>query len=199
MADLGKCLLFFLKYPAEMERLYESDNPKLDGLPSPVELEEKIKRVGDTASKEAADFLENCKEPIYKRFSAISSVRQKRSDMKQTWELAFRVAPRPRKTVVRDFWIGVSFNSNRQALHPWVWSHGGRRATDEILRILDTGERATKFGCTTTSVVLKEIKIQIPDRFDKPVECDSLVKQVDEAFESFTAQKVKEIAAIATK
>jgi hypothetical protein len=35
MAHLGKCMLFYLKYTAEMERLYESEKPKVEGLPNP--------------------------------------------------------------------------------------------------------------------------------------------------------------------
>ena len=43
MAELGKCLLFYLKYPAEMERLYEADKPEIDGISNPDEILEKIK------------------------------------------------------------------------------------------------------------------------------------------------------------
>ena len=35
MANLGKCLLFYLKYPAEMARLYHAEEPKVEGLPNP--------------------------------------------------------------------------------------------------------------------------------------------------------------------
>lgn len=196
MAFLGKCLLFYLKYPTEMDRLYEADNSKFDGLPNPEELKEKIKRIGDAADKEAEEFLEIYTPGILARFRAISSVRRKRNT-KFNYEIQFRVATR--RAVERHFWIGVAFNTDRTSLIPWVWSRGGRRAADELIRILGCGEKAEKFGWSNGTVALTEIKIHIPDRFDEPVECDSLVKQVHEAFELFTAQHVKAIAAIATK
>ena len=73
MAILGKCLLFYLKYPAEMERLYEPEEPKVEGLPDPDKLLQKIRRVGATASREAADFLELCAPRIEQHFRGISS------------------------------------------------------------------------------------------------------------------------------
>ena len=54
MANFGKCLLFYLKYPAEMDRLYETDEPDVDDLPDAESLMERISIVGDTASREAA-------------------------------------------------------------------------------------------------------------------------------------------------
>ena len=195
MAYLGKCLLFHLKYPVEMERLFEADNPNFDDLPNPVELKSKIKLVGDAAGQEAAEFLEMCAPRIEERLLAISAARRKRSNMKLTWQLEFRVAPR--KAPDRHFWIGVAFAPPQRALIPWVWCRGGRRAADEIIRILGRGERAAKYdGWGNGSVALQEIKIPIPDRFDEPVECDSLVEQVQQTFAPFTAQQVKAIAAL---
>jgi hypothetical protein len=57
VGNLGKCLLFYLKYPAEMERLYEAEKPNVKGLPNPDQILKKIKLVGDAASREAADLL----------------------------------------------------------------------------------------------------------------------------------------------
>ena len=53
MAEVGNCLRFYLKYPAEMERLYDTDEPVTDGLPNPDETLGKVRRVGDAASREA--------------------------------------------------------------------------------------------------------------------------------------------------
>jgi hypothetical protein len=50
MATLGKSLLFYLKYPTEMERLYEAEEPNVKGLPNPDQVLEKVKLVGDAAN-----------------------------------------------------------------------------------------------------------------------------------------------------
>ncbi len=46
------------------------------------------------------------------------------------------------------------------------------------------------------SVELAEIKIPIPERLEEPVECDSLVAQVQQAFASFTERDIAAIDAI---
>jgi hypothetical protein len=196
MATLGKCLLFYLKYPAEMERLYEAEELKLEGLPNPDRVLEKIKLVGDTASREVADLLESCAPGIEKHVGAISAVQRIRNNLAKMWDLRFQVAPR--KATDRHFWLGVSVEPHRASLIPWVWCRGGRRAEDEMVRILGRGMKAATLKWVSGSVGLTEIKIPIPERLEEPVECDSLVAQVQQAFASFTAQEVKEIAALAS-
>ena len=197
MTHLGKCLLFYLKYPAEMARLFEAKEPKFDGLPNPDKLKQTIKMVGDAAGQEAAKFLETCAPIIEEHFNAISRFRRTRNKMNLDWHLEFRVTTR--RAADRHFLIGVGFDTNRTTLIPWVWCRGGRRAADEIRQILGRGVSAEEFGWSSGTVALTEIKIPIPDRFDESAECESLTKQVREAFKSFTAQEVKALAAIETK
>ena len=71
MAELGKCLLFYLKYPAEMARLYETEEPDTDGLSNPNETLGKIRRVGDAGSREGAELLEVCFEAVKPHFDAL--------------------------------------------------------------------------------------------------------------------------------
>src|SRR5450830_1744056 len=99
MANLGKCMLFYLKYAAEMERLYEAEEPKVEGLPNPDRVLEKIKLVGDTANREVAEFLETCVPGIEEHFRAISTVQRTR--IKDMWGLHFKVAPK--KATGRQF------------------------------------------------------------------------------------------------
>jgi hypothetical protein len=194
MANLGKCLLFYLKYPAEMERLYEAEEPNVEGLPDRVL--EKIKLVGDTANREVAEFLETCVPGIDEHFRAISDVQRSRNNLEKTWELRFKVAPI--KAADRHFELGVCIEPNRTALIPWLWCRGGRRAEDEVVRILERGIKSAAFpDWYSGSVGLTEIKIRIPDRLEEPVECDSLVAQVQQVFRSFTARDIEAIAGIA--
>src|SRR5690349_16708749 len=64
MATLGKCLLFYLKYPVEVDRLYEADEPNVEGLPNPEQVLERVRRVADAANREAAQLLEACAQPM---------------------------------------------------------------------------------------------------------------------------------------
>ncbi len=195
MANLGKCVLFYLKYAAEMERLYEAKVPKVEGLLNPDQVREKIELVADTAKREVAAFLETFVPGIDEHFRAISTVQ--RIYKKNMWELEFEVAPRD--ATDRHFWIGVCIEPKQAVLIPWVWCYGGRRAEDEVVRILGRGNKLTTFpDWESGSVGLAEIKIPIPERLEELVECDSLVAQVQEAFASFTARDVEAIAGIAS-
>ena len=193
MANLGKCLLFYLKYPAEMKRLYEAEEPKVEGLADPDRVLEKIKLVGDAASREAAELLEACAPDIEEHFRTISAVERVRNNLEDMWELRFRIAPR--RATDKRFEIGVSID--RAALFPWVWCRGGRAVEDEVIRILGRGFKVDTFALDwwSGSVALAEIKIPIPERLEEAVACDSLLAQVKQAFASFTPQKVKAIAA----
>lgn len=142
MTNLGKCMLFYLKYAAEMERLYEAEERKVKGLPNPDQILKQIALVGDTANREVAAFLETCARGIEEHFHAIGDVQQMRNNLENTWELKFKVAPK--KATGRQFQIGVQIDSNRAAVIPWVWCPGGRRAEDEVVRILGRGIKSDK-------------------------------------------------------
>ena len=105
MTNLGKCLLFYLKYPAEMKRLLAKE-PKVEGLPNPDEVLKKIKLVGDAANREAAEFLESCAQGINEHFTTISTVQRMRNNLETTWYLGFKVAPK--EAPDRRFEIGVT-------------------------------------------------------------------------------------------
>ena len=79
MAMLGRCLTFYLKYWAEMERLYadpkpSNEKPDLQELQDAERVLNMVRVVGDTACREAADFLEACAEEIELRLQAISKL-----------------------------------------------------------------------------------------------------------------------------
>jgi len=197
MANLGRCVLFYLKYAAEMERLYKPVEPKVEGLLNPDRVLKQIKLVGDTANREIAELLETCLRGIEEHFHAISDVQRIRNNLEKTWELRFKVGPK--NATDRRFEIGVSILEDPAALIPWVWCPGGRRAEDEVMRILGRGVKSATFpGWDSGSVGLAEIKIPIPERLEEPVEADSLVGQVQQSFASFTARDVEAIAGIAS-
>ena len=63
-----------------------------------------------------------------------------------------------------------------------------------MVRILGRGIKVR--GWESGTVVLAEIKIPIPERLEEPVECDSLVAKVQQAFASFTERDVAAIDGI---
>jgi hypothetical protein len=196
MGALGRCVLFWLKYPTEMERLYEAEEPEVNGLPNADRVLEKVIRVGDAAGREAAALLESCAPGIDEHFRAISAVQRSRTNLENTWDLRFWVGPK--RAVGKRFQIGVSLHSYRAALIPWVWCRGGRRAEDDMVRIAGHGIKAAALDWWPGTIGLAEIKIPIPERLEEPVACEPLVARVQQAFTAFTPQHIKEIAAVAS-
>jgi hypothetical protein len=198
MATLGKCLLFYLKYAVEMERLYEVEEPKevdLKGLSDPDGTLKKIVLVGDLACREGADLLEACVKPIEDHFRAISTIERIHSNLENYWELKFRVAPK--RSRGRPFRIGVAVDHapNPPALIPWVGCRGGRRGEDELFRVLKRGKKSSALeGWAGCVLLTTEVKLPIPDRLDEPVASEPLVTQVQQAFTFFNADTIKEIA-----
>ncbi|MFM9967472.1 MAG: hypothetical protein ACKVQK_03575 [Burkholderiales bacterium] len=197
MANLGNCMLFYLKYAAEMERLYEAEKPKDEGLPEPNRILEKIKLVGDTASREVAEFLEFCALGIEAHFHAISDVKRVRNNLEKTWGLDFWVGPKD--ATDRRIEIGVNIIPNLVAVIPWIWCRGGRRAEDEMVRIMGGRIKHCKLpGWESGTVVLDEIKIPLPARLEDSIERESLIAQVQHAFAAFTEQDIAAIDGIAS-
>lgn len=67
MTPLGKCLVFNLKYPAEMDHLYwkpehGDEEPNLQGLANADNVRAMVRIVGDQAAEQVASFLEQCAE-----------------------------------------------------------------------------------------------------------------------------------------
>jgi hypothetical protein len=194
MANLGKCLLFYLKYPTEMERLYETEEPDEKGLPDADQVLEKIRLVGNAASAEAAELLETCAPGIEEHFRGISVFRRSPNNLENTWDLQFTVSPT--KARERRFFIGVSIDPKRRALIPWVWCRNAGVAEDEIVRILGRGMKSKTLGWNLGAVGLTEIKIPMPEKLEEFVVCDTAVSEVEQAFKCFTGQEVKELAAL---
>lgn len=79
MTQLGKPLVFYLKYYAEMQRLYEPEyeggDPDLTDLDDAEQVRGKVLAVGAAASEQAADFLELCGKGIGDHIAALGLAR----------------------------------------------------------------------------------------------------------------------------
>ena len=193
MPKVGKCFLFYLKYSAEMERVYVDKN--FAGLPDDDGLQKRIELVGDTACREAAELLDACAKPIEKHFRKISSVRRRRTKLEENWELSFKVAPRVEAGT--EFSFGVFVDVARSALLPWIWRPGGRRAAEEMQRVLSEA-MSVQIGSASGSVILDEVRISVPPSFDEDVPIDPIASQIGESFARFTADHVDALASIRT-
>jgi hypothetical protein len=202
MAKLGKCLVFYLKYPAEMDRLYwqprETGKPAVtDGLKEKDNVMAMVKKVGDAACREAATFLGPCADRIQAHLDSIGIARRVRRNLEEWWSVYWRVSPKKRPD--RSFNVGFDLYDDPPEIVPWMWSKG-RGAADEILRILGRGRAARSFsdlaGWGAGAFVLARIKVPVPDRpheFD--VEQEPLLDQVRTAL-TFNSSEIKAIAAI---
>jgi hypothetical protein len=93
------------------------------------------------------------------------------------------------------FWVGVDLD--QKALFPWVWASYSRRVEDDLLRILPEARKSRYLGWGSRAVVLEEIKIPIPDDLEERVASKPLLERVQQAFSSFTIQKINAIASTA--
>lgn len=195
MSSLGKCFLFYLKYPAEMDRLYESDEPNTDGLQDAESVLEKVRRVGDAASREGAELLSACASRIEDHFRGVGTIRRIRRKLETTWSLAYKIAPNGSSP--KNIQTGLLVDVHKSHLIPWVWCRGGRRAEDELVSILGAGTRGASLDWGPGHVVLAEIGIPVPDNLEEEVDSAPLVAQVQRAFASITREQIEAITTIA--
>src|ERR1700740_3513031 len=113
MTLLGKSLVFYLKYMAEMERLYADQEKReeedLTGLDDVKRVREMARIVGDAACEQAADFLLLSGKGIEGHFTvpggATLAKKRSRSFVKNNWywEAEFRVS----SVAGGSFWCGA--------------------------------------------------------------------------------------------
>lgn len=196
MANVGQCLLFYLKYPVEMDRFYdyEGDEPDAEGLDDRTL--EKLTGVGDQACVDVAQMLNACISPIEAHLGAIGHYRRVRGNLERDWELRFRVGP----TKVRADWrfeIGVSVDHHRSGVRSWIWVKGGRRASNAVLRQLGRGSSGASLDWHPGSMALAEVEISVPADLHTPAPQEPIVDAVVQSIQSLTADELVAIDRIA--
>ena len=219
MTPLGKPLVFYLKYMAEMDRLYgnpeyDGEEPDLTGLDKTEQVREMARTVGAAAFEQAADFLELCGKGIENYFTGLG--------------IATLTKKRKRAYVVRDWWwgagvqvpsvpggfsCGVSLTAPSEIrisidndvcgiVVPWLWSNGGRKGEDAICKILG-GWHHSRAGeglvGDTGSVALAciPIKAQPAESFD--VDRELLIGAVMKTIARIGAEQTTAIASFAAR
>jgi hypothetical protein len=148
MAEIGKFLVFYLKYFPQMQHIYEEGEwpQELKSLSGREVTANKIKEVGKAAGAEAADLLKICFEDVASRLAEANVARLsygRREAVERKWSYRINLAPnksRKKAGVTRQ--IGIELG--REGLTPWVWSLGGLEVEDRLRHLL--GTRVTSFG-----------------------------------------------------
>jgi len=204
MTSLGKPLIFYLKYVAEMDLLYadhdEGDEPDLTGLEDLDRVREMAHHVGDAASAQAADFLEKCAKGIEDHFIGLRiatfASQKKRAYLVYNWRWDAKV--RVSSVPGGEFECGVSFPVEGNII-AWVWRKGGRSWAELVMKTL--GDRAHARGGSgimhdshSGSVALACIPILEKNQEGFDVDRDALVEKVVGAFAALRADDVVTMA-----
>jgi hypothetical protein len=205
MSKLGKCLVFCLKYPAEMDQLCwdpreTGEEPRVRGLKDRDKVLAMVKRVGDQANREAVAFLEVCAGRIEPHLESIATARRYGRSLEQTWQVQWQLLPKKHPDW-RPFYVSVYVGTHPPEVGAGIWTRGGRRAEDKLAKILGqrVKARSSDWQQSPGNIALARIEVPIPDApgvFD--VDQEPLVALVCTAL-TFDAADVKAIAAIAIR
>jgi hypothetical protein len=199
MNDLGKCLVFHLKYLPEMQRLLGSPEPPPD-LDDGKQVQEMVQKVSLQSSQEAVELLLACQKIIEKHFNDIANCkpRSKAGHLMRGWSLTCDVWPKGKKRPSAGNWrirVGVDILRDRNEIIPWIRRQGRKQAEQRLFEKLDHRQkgRAEEFGGYSGTVALARVQV-VPDQhegFNIPAE--PLLGQVRDAFQSIKAQDIVEI------
>jgi hypothetical protein len=192
MTPLGKPLVFYLKYMAEMDRLWDApedgEESDLTELDDAEHVREMARTVGAVASEQAADFLELCGREIkahFTRIGATLSSERKRIHVLRDWYWWVHVGV-PAAPHVAWFSCAVFIHAPSDDVHtslaqdtygivePYLWFQGGRKGADAVRNIL--GGWPSSRASSTVTLASIPIKAQPPESFE--VDRDPLVAEV---------------------
>ena len=215
MPELGKPLVFHLKYLAEMYRLHneaEDDFEAADftGLADVDQVQKMAHVVGDLADEEAAEFLELCGRRIEEHFSnvPIATIVKKRGRpyVRRNWCWEVRIAD---SSVPGGwFWCGLFISAPPEIqvplaedvfgfVIPYVWTKGSRKGSDAVWKVV--GEWADSregeglvWEKGTVALARIPIKARVAGSFD--VDRDWLVSEVMKTIAHIGVKETTDIA-----
>ncbi|MHB1424568.1 MAG: hypothetical protein ACYC3I_15465 [Gemmataceae bacterium] len=218
MTPLGKPLVFYLKYLAEMNRLYGDptyyggEEPDLTELAHAEQVREKAQSVGAAAYEQVADFLLLCGRRIEEHFTGLGVAtltnKRTRTYVVRNWVWGARV----NVSSVTDGWFfcGAYVSAPPEVrialpqdvcgiVVPWLWSRGGRKGEDAIWKVVGSwadsrgGERVDNDRGTVTLSCIP-LKPEPPESFD--VDRDLLIAEVMKTIARIGAEETKAIATV---
>ena len=201
MAEIGKSLVFYLKYFAEMQRLYEERGTVLGINPREnPELRKKIEDVGHAAGVEVRRLLELCISDLRDRLLAanvVELIASRDATVEKNWESRFDVQPRKPKKEFKMTWIGITVDDN--GLTPWVWCRGGVAVEEKIKSCFAVGvksygsKRYPEWG--SGSVGLETIPVPWESAKDFTVEGDGIIKRTQQVCEAIDPEFINKLIA----
>jgi hypothetical protein len=215
MTQLGEALVFYLKYMAEMERLYGipeqygGEEPNLTEPGDAAHVREMARGVGAAACEKAADFLELCGKGIVDHFTGLGAAianKRKRAYVLREWYWWVHVRP----PSARGGWfscavfvsappeIRISLDKDVcGVVVPYIWLKGGRKAADAVSTIL-SGWSLSRAGeglvDDNGAVALARIPIKPQPTESFNVESDRLVDEVARTVARIGTKQMKAIA-----
>jgi hypothetical protein len=214
MTPLGKPLVFYLKYMAEMNHLYcdleEGEERDLTGLDDAEQVLKMARSLGDASCEQVADFLARCAKGIedylIRLEIATLSCKSRRSTVMNYW--LWRAEVNISSVPGGSFWCGVFVSAPPEVrismendacgiVVPYLWSKDGIKGEDAVLHILGDlpNSRAGEWffnGRGTVALACIPIKPQPPESFD--VDGDELIAQVMKTITRIGAEEMKAIA-----
>jgi hypothetical protein len=203
MAEIGKSLVFFLKYYPEMVRLYDEKGtlPDIEQHRDRELIIKRVEDVGRTAGAEAASLLTACIADMQGRLEAANIVRlklQRRRTIEENWGVEIDVWPlrqRHMENVERQ--IGIHLH--RDGLIPWVWSRGGMAVEDEIRSFFAKGVKSFGSkryeGWSGGSVSLEMIPVDWESAQDFVLDAGGIIEQAKRVLEAISPEFIKKFIA----
>jgi hypothetical protein len=197
MASLGKCLVFYLQHAKEMGRLYGVSEPNIDGLDDPARVLEMAQQVGQRASQQAADLLEECAVAIEPHLATICRFERTRGRrmIEKNWSMPYGIHSLG-QTRREGFELGLFIRDEPAAIITWIWSQGGKRGVESLLQILGTRADKESRSIDPRSAILTPIPIPLTGGLDV-IPTEPLVREVSQLFAGFTRCDIDSILNIA--
>src|SRR5262245_15044883 len=197
MTPLGKCLVFYFRYWAEMNRLYWTDD-KVEDLEDVENTVRMARAVGDECCRQVADFLEACGEDIEKQFAPKCKRVGGKGMLAKNWSISFGVWPRnrPKQWKIQ---LGVDIPQTRTPeVIPWLWAAGRMPGEEKLANYLrdKVHARSQELEWNPGTIALARIPILSDTAADFEVDRDPLLAKVREAFAKISKQDVEMLAGI---
>lgn len=180
MSEIGKSLVFYLKYFPEMEQAYN------EGRGFPGVDPAKVKAVGQAASLEAYNLLTACTADWFDRLesSRMANFRcSKPATVQRNWGIEIDVRPR-RQRFSAPLKRQIGLYLERDRLIPWAWSRGGVAIEEKIGSLLPSGTKffgSKSYGWMGGSIAISPIEIPWDTARDFNLGADGIIKQTKDA------------------
>jgi hypothetical protein len=174
--------------------------PLVEGLKNQDKVLAMVGKVGDQACRDVATFLEQCAQRIEPHLKSVAIARRYGRGPAQTWDLQWQVYPKNCPDW-RPFYLGVYVGTQPPAVGAWIWTRGGRRAEDELVKILGrrVNARSNDWQQSPGHVALAQVEVRLLKKLGNlDVEQEPLIAQVCRAL-TFEPSDVKSIAAITNR